>query len=241
MAADGPIAGAAPARAGMRRVGLTEEAMCKNKMTGGWSDPTPGCQKEFALGDSVETRRPEWKWQRLNLFRSATTVGMPSPKTSASFFTCSWISWMVAWKFGWLQTKKEVFLREAIFLWYFKHIRWHLKWILEKEWRLCAAVGHTQEILCIFCVQKRDIVRDCGSCAEYLTASSWSRSKQPQVWCSIGTHTNAGTWKERFLEVSASLEAKTYLILFSPLTHECQPMKICWMERPARLEWWEKC
>lgn len=59
MAADRPIAGAAPAWAGMRREGLTEEAMCKNKMTGGWSDPTPGCQEEFALGNSVEARRPE--------------------------------------------------------------------------------------------------------------------------------------------------------------------------------------
>lgn len=80
MAADGPVAGAAPARAGMRREGLTGEAMCKNKMTGGWSDPTPRCQEELASGDSVETRRPERKW-RSNLFRSATTVGTPRPET----------------------------------------------------------------------------------------------------------------------------------------------------------------
>ena len=34
---------------------LTEEAMCRNKMTGGWPDPTRGCQNEFAFGSPRET------------------------------------------------------------------------------------------------------------------------------------------------------------------------------------------
>lgn len=57
-----PIAGAAWGwRGGLGCTGknvrecLTEEAMCRNKMTGGGSDPAPGCQNEFAFGSSGGT------------------------------------------------------------------------------------------------------------------------------------------------------------------------------------------
>lgn len=49
------------ARAGICRECLTEEAMCRNKMTGGWSDPAAACQHEFSW---EETWRRGWKWQR---------------------------------------------------------------------------------------------------------------------------------------------------------------------------------
>lgn len=50
MAIGEPIAGAVWGAGRNVRECLTEEAMCRNKMTGGWSEPTPGCQKEFAFG-----------------------------------------------------------------------------------------------------------------------------------------------------------------------------------------------
>ena len=44
MAIGEPITGAVWGAGRNVRECLTEEAMCRNKMTGGWSDPTPGCQ-----------------------------------------------------------------------------------------------------------------------------------------------------------------------------------------------------
>lgn len=82
------------------------------------------------------------------------------------------------------------------------------------------------------------MVRDSGAAA---LNTSQLRSQQAQVRCNIGTGGNAGTCEEHFLEVSARLEAKTYFILLSPLKRERQPVKICWLERPASGEWWEKC
>lgn len=55
MAIGEPIAGAVWGTGRNVRECLTEEAMCRNKMTGGWADPTPGCQNEFAFGSSGET------------------------------------------------------------------------------------------------------------------------------------------------------------------------------------------
>lgn len=81
---------------------------------------------------------------------------------------------------------------------------------------LCSSGTHTT-LLCIFCVQKRDIVRDCGSGAEYLTASSRSRSKQPQVRCSIGAQANAGTCEERFFGGVCKFRTKNIFDFF------CQP------------------
>lgn len=64
----------AGAWAGMRRERLTAEAMCENKTTGGWSDPTPGCQNELALGNSSETRRREGGG-KMAAFKSVTLHG----------------------------------------------------------------------------------------------------------------------------------------------------------------------
>ena len=36
---------------------LTEEAMCRNELTGGWSDPASACQNGLALGIVEETRQ----------------------------------------------------------------------------------------------------------------------------------------------------------------------------------------
>lgn len=71
------------ARAGMCRGCLTEEAMCRNKMTGGWSDPAAACQSEFASGCSRgKTWRREWKWQQvLNAWqRRVPQSGLVAPR-----------------------------------------------------------------------------------------------------------------------------------------------------------------
>lgn len=49
MAIGEPIAGAVWGTGRNVRECLTEEAMCRNKMTGGWSDPTPRLPKWVCL------------------------------------------------------------------------------------------------------------------------------------------------------------------------------------------------
>lgn len=57
MAVGEPITGAAWGTGRNVRECLTEEAMCRNKLTGGWPDPTLHCQNGFACGSFGETRQ----------------------------------------------------------------------------------------------------------------------------------------------------------------------------------------
>lgn len=47
---------------------LTEEAMCRNKMTGGWPDPTHGCQNTFVFGVPQKHDSPDKKNGRVSMY-----------------------------------------------------------------------------------------------------------------------------------------------------------------------------
>lgn len=82
---------------------LTEEAMCRNKMTGGGSDPAPGCQNGFAFGSCGGTWQCEWKWHHLNALQHyvppSGSVALPTKKKRKKKGFCLRLPALERW--GW--------------------------------------------------------------------------------------------------------------------------------------------